>query len=218
MRRARMVPAAVASLPSLFLPNKIGRILLLSLEEVIGHNGVNAVLNVAELPHLIPNLPPNTLDREFAFDDLGRIHQALDRLYGQRAGSGLALRTGRAAFKHALREFGPMLGMTELSYRLLPLHMKLKSGLEGTAGILNRHTDQTVHLEETPDAYLFHLDVCPLCWGRHLDQPGCHLAIGFFQEGLGWMSGGKNFLVEETACAARGDPGCVLRIVRQPLD
>ncbi len=29
------------------LPNKIGRIVLLALEEVIGHNGVNAVLNVA---------------------------------------------------------------------------------------------------------------------------------------------------------------------------
>jgi hypothetical protein len=74
--------------------------------------------------------------------------------------------------------------MTELPFRLLPLPMKLKSGLEGAAELLNRYTDQTVHLEEGPDAYLFHLDSCPLCWGRRLDQPGCHLAIGFFQEGL----------------------------------
>ncbi len=201
-----------------FLPNKIGRILLLSLEEVIGHNGVNAVLNVAELPDLIHSYPPNTIDREFGFSSVGRIHQALDRLYGLRAGRGLALRTGRAGFKHALREFGPMLGMTELPFRLLPLPMKLKSGLEGAAELLNRFTDQTVHLEEGPEAFRFHLDLCPLCWGRRLDQPGCHLAIGFFQEGLGWMSGGKNFLVEETACAAHGDPACILRIVRRPLD
>jgi predicted hydrocarbon binding protein len=209
---------AVANEDGHFLPNKIGRILLLSLEEVIGHNGVNAVLNVAELPDLIRNYPPNTIDREFGFSAVGRIQQALDRLYGQRAGHGLALRTGRAGFKHALREFGPMLGMTELSYRLLPLHMKLKSGLERTAELFNRHTDQTVHLEETPEAYRFHMDLCPLCWGRRLDQPGCHLAVGFFQEGLTWVSGGKDFLVEETACAACGDAACVLRIVRQPLD
>ena len=201
-----------------FLPNKIGRILLLSLEEVVGHNGVNAALNVAGLPDLIHSYPPNTLDREFRFSAVGRIHQALDRLYGTRAGRGLALRTGRAGFKHALREFGPMLGMTELPYRLLPLPMKLKSGLEGTAELLNRYTDQIVHLEEGPEAYRFHLDLCPLCWGRRLDQPGCHLAIGFLQEGLSWMSGGKNFLVEETDCAAHGDGACVLRIVRQPLD
>lgn len=208
----------MASAPSLFLPNKIGRILLLSLEEIIGRNGLNAVLNVAGLPQRIHNLPPNTLDRRFAFDDVGRMHQALDRLYGLRAGRGLALRTGRAAFSHALREFGPMIGLTELPFRLLPLHMKLKSGLEGAAGILNRHSDQTVHVEDTPEAFLFHLDVCPLCWGRRLDRPGCHLAVGFLQEGLAWMSGGKNFLVEETACIAVGDPACILRIVRQPLD
>lgn len=201
-----------------FLPNKIGRLLLLSLEEVIGHNGLNAVLNVADLPAWIGNYPPNTLDREFGFSAVGRIHQALDRLYGQRAGRGLALRTGRAGFQHALREFGPMLGMTELAYRLLPLHLKLKAGLEGTAQLFNRLTDQTVHVEEAPEAYRFHLDLCPLCWGRHLDQPGCHLAVGFFQEGLAWMSGGKNFLVEETQCAASGAGACVLRIMRQPLD
>jgi len=208
----------VASAPRLFLPNKIGRLLLLSLEEIVGHNGLNAVLNVAGVAQHISSLPPNTLDRQFAFDDLGHIHQALDRLYGVRAGRGLALRTGRAAFPHALREFGPMIGLTELPFRLLPLHMKLKAGLEGAAGILNRLTDQTVHLEESPDAYRLHLDVCPLCWERRLDQPGCHLAVGFFQEGLAWMSGGKNFLVEETECIARGDQACVLRIVRQPLD
>jgi hypothetical protein len=208
----------VASAPRLFLPNKIGRLLLLSLEDIVGHNGLNAVLNVAGVAQHIASLPPNTLDRQFAFDDLGRIHQALDRLYGVRAGCGLALRTGRAAFPHALREFGPMIGLTELPFRLLPLHMKLKAGLEGAAGILNRLTDQTVHLEESPDAYRLHLDVCPLCWERRLDQPGCHLAVGFLQEGLAWMSGGKNFLVEETECIACGDPACVLRIVRQPLD
>ncbi len=208
----------MASAPRLFLPNKIGRLLLLSLEDIVGHNGLNAVLNVAGVAQHIASLPPNTLDRQFAFDDLGRIHQALDRLYGVRAGCGLALRTGRAAFPHALREFGPMIGLTELPFRLLPLHMKLRAGLEGAAGILNRLTDQTVHLEESPDAYRLHLDVCPLCWERRLDQPGCHLAVGFLQEGLAWMSGGKNFLVEETECIACGDPACVLRIVRQPLD
>jgi hypothetical protein len=74
----------VASEDDHFLPNKIGRILLLSLEEVVGHNGVNAALNVAGLPDLIHSYPPNTLDREFSFSAVGRIHQALDRLYGLR--------------------------------------------------------------------------------------------------------------------------------------
>ena len=37
-----------------YYPNRMGRIILLSMEEVMGRNGVNAVLNLASLPALIP--------------------------------------------------------------------------------------------------------------------------------------------------------------------
>ncbi len=35
-----------------YYPNKMGRIVLLSLEETLGRNGLNAVLNLAGLPGL----------------------------------------------------------------------------------------------------------------------------------------------------------------------
>ncbi len=200
------------------LPNKIGRIVLLALEEVIGRNGVNAVLNVARLPHLINNAPPNNLDPDFDFADLGACQQALEDLYGPRGGRGLALRTGRASFAHALREFGPMLGLTDLSFRLLPMQMKLKTGLEGFADILNRYSDMAVRIDDDREAYACIVERCPLCWGRHSDSPACHLAVGFFQEAFTWLSSGKNFLVEETSCVARGDPCCAVRILRHPID
>jgi predicted hydrocarbon binding protein len=207
------------SSPQMFyLPNKLGRMYLLALEEVIGRNAVNAALNLAGLVHLLDNYPPNTLDRDFRFDDLGRLHQALERLYGPRGGRGLALRTGRASFKYGLREFGPMLGITDLAFRLLPLTMKLKAGVEGFAEIFNRYTDQVVHVEERPEALAFHIDRCPLCWNRHTDGPCCHLAVGFLQEGLAWLSGGKSFVVTETECIAQGDASCLLWILREPLD
>jgi len=37
------------------------------------------------------------------------------------------------------------------------------------------------------------------------------------QEALYWLSGGKVFNVEETACIAKGDPACTIVIDRIPL-
>jgi predicted hydrocarbon binding protein len=45
----------------------------------------------------------------------------------------------------------------------------------------------------------------------------CHLAVGLLQESLYWLSGGKMFNVEETACIGRGDAACTISIDRTPL-
>ncbi|MCS6964762.1 MAG: hypothetical protein NZM16_12045, partial [Thermoflexus sp.] len=61
----------------LYYPNKIARIFLEALEEVMGKNGLNAVLHLARLPHLIDNYPPDNLERGFDFADFTAINQAL---------------------------------------------------------------------------------------------------------------------------------------------
>lgn len=40
-----------------YYPNKMGRIMLTSLEEVMGRNGLNALLNLVELREYIQNAP-----------------------------------------------------------------------------------------------------------------------------------------------------------------
>jgi hypothetical protein len=81
--------------------NKIARITLQALEEVMGKNGLNAILNLAHLPHMIDNYPPDNLEREFNFADFSAFNMALEEMYGPRGGRGLALRSGRAAFADA---------------------------------------------------------------------------------------------------------------------
>lgn len=201
-----------------YYPNKMGRIILLALEEVLGRNGVNAVLNLAGLQHLINNYPANNFDLGFRFDDVGTIHRMLDSMYGPIGGRGLALRAGRACFKYGLREFGPVLGISDLAFRLLPLNMKLKVGADVFADVFNRYTDQKVRLEENPEKFLWHIERCPVCWERKSEAPCCYLAVGILQESLFWVSGGRNFIVEETRCIARGDDTCTIEIQRQPLD
>ena len=201
-----------------YYPNKIGRIILLAMEEIMGRNGVNAVLNLAKMRHLINNYPPNNFDKQFNFNEVAAIQQALEDMYGPRGGRGLALRAGRACFKYGLKEFGPVLGIADLAFRLLPLNMKLKVGAEVFADTFNKYSDQRVRLGEEDDRILWHNELCPICWGRKTDTPCCHLAVGIIQEALYWVSGGKNFSVQEIACTACGDGICTIAIDKKPLD
>ena len=201
-----------------YYPSRIGRISLLALEDVMGRNGVSAVLNLAQLRHLVNNYPPSNLDLQFSFDEFGAIQQALEDMYGPRGGKGLALRQGRAAFKYGLREFGAVLGLADLAFRLLPLGMKMKVGLNAMAETFNKFTDQVVRLEEEADRFIWVIERCPVCWGRTSDVPCCHVAVGILQEGFHWVSGGKNCHIEEVTCIAMGDPTCNIVIGKKPLD
>ncbi len=201
-----------------FFSNKMGRIILQAMEEVIGHIGVNAVLNLANLNYRINNYPPNDLEKSVNFSEVSKIQDALEGLYGPRGGRGLALRTGRVCFKYGLREFGPLLGVNDIAFRLLPLDPKLRTGADLFAEAFNKYSDQKVRVVEQAEHFLWHIDRCPICWKRHTDTPACHLAVGVLQESLYWASGGKVFNVEETSCIAMGDPACTIMIEKKPLD
>ena len=206
------------SKPPLYYPNKMVRIVLLAMEEVLGRNGLNAVLNLAQLRHLVNHLPPNNFDRQVSFDELGALMHTLDEMYGPRGGRGLALRAGRACFKYSLKEFGPVLGISDLAFRLLPLSMKLRVGAKVFAETFNKFSDQAVRLSEAEDRFIWSIAPCPICWGHRAETPCCHLAVGILQESLYWVSGGRNFEVQETACVACGDDECTIVIDKKPLD
>jgi predicted hydrocarbon binding protein len=203
--------------PAYFYPNLMGRIILLALEEILGGNGVNATLNLASLSNLIDNYPPHNRNMEFRFQSISRLHSTLDDIYGPRGGRGVALRAGRACFQYGLREFGPLFGLTNLTFRLLPLQTKLKLGASAFADIFNQYSDQRVHLEDKGKRIFLHIERCPLCWDRHVDFPSCHMAVGVLQEALTWVSGGKYFNIEETHCIGCGDSTCTIMIDKTPM-
>ena len=51
-----------------YYPNRFALITLEALEEVMGKNGLNAILNMAHMPHLIDHYPPANLDRTRTHD------------------------------------------------------------------------------------------------------------------------------------------------------
>ena len=202
---------------SYYYPNRMGRIILDSLGEVVGRNGLNAILNLAGRQDLMDNLPPNDTKLEFTFDSISWILAQLEQAYGPRGGRGISMRAGRAAFKYGIREYGQQIGLMETAFRLLPLSSKIRMGGQALADLFNKHTDQRVSIHEQDGKLLWVIERCPLCWQRHADEPVCHLAVGLLQESLYWLSGGKIFNVTEVLCVAKGDPTCTIEIDQTPL-
>jgi len=202
-----------------YYPNKIARIILHALEDVMGTNGLNAILNLAHLSHLIENPPPDNLAKEFDFAYLSSINLALEEMYGPRGGRGLALRAGRAAFAEGLRNFGALAGVGDLAFKVLPLSAKLRIGLPAMAKIFSQLSDQITTVEEKEHEFIYTIHRCPVCWGRAgtTDKPVCYMATGLLQEGLKWVSGGSEFRVNESKCIAKGDEVCEFVIQKTPM-
>ena len=202
---------------SFYYPNRMGRIILLSMEEVMGRNGVNALLKLASLPEFLENYPADDTQRAFSFKTLGQLTDKMEDIYGPHGGRGLALRVGRACFNYGVRQYGTQLGLTEMAFRLLPLPAKVSAGAKLFAELFNNFTDQRVRVEETDGKLLWHIERCPLCWERSASDPVCHLAVGILQEALYWLSGGKVFSVEEQTCIATGDATCTIVVDQTPI-
>ena len=202
----------------LYYPNKFGLIAIRALEDVMGRNGLNAILNLAGLPQYIDNYPADDLKKEFDFFEFSALGTALEEMYGPRGGRGLALRAGRATFSDALKDFGALAGVGDLAFKVLPLQAKLRIGLPAMAKIFTQVSDQHSTVEEKDAEFIYTIHKCPVCWGRSgLDKPVCFFSTGLLQEGLKWISGGSEFRVNESRCHAMDDEVCEFVIQKEPL-
>lgn len=202
----------------LYYPNKFGLITLKSLEDVMGRNGLNAILNLAGVSHYVDNYPPDDLQKAFDFSELSAIGTALEEMYGPRGGRGLALRAGRATFSDALRNFGALAGVADLAFVVLPLDAKLRIGLNAFARMFVELTDQDTRVDEKDREFIWTIHRCPCCWGRrNEDKPVCYIAAGLLLESLKWVSGGNEFRVTESRCIAMGEDVCEFVIPKEPI-
>lgn len=199
--------------------NKFALSAIKALEEIVGKNGMDAILNMANLPHLIDNYPADDLEMAFDFADFSSLNLALEEIYGQRGGWSLALRAGGAIFQQALHSFGALAGMGNPAFRSLPRELKMYIGLPVVARVFNQLGDQHSTVQKYMDEFIFTVNRCPFCWGRSgADKPVCTMTTGFLQAGLKWVSGGTEYGAQETRCIAMGDETCNFAIKKTSLE
>lgn len=200
------------------LPNRLARITLESLEEILNPKSMERLLLAAQLPNLVENYPPANLQRGFDFAEMAAVNIALEELYGPRGGRGMALRAGRATFGRALAGFGALAGVEATAFKLLPMGRKLRVGLSALARIYSEISDQHSRVEETGHAFHYIVDRNATCWSRAGEEkPVCFMMVGILQEALNKISGGKEFRVDEAECQATGAKVCRFVIRKEPM-
>jgi predicted hydrocarbon binding protein len=201
-----------------YYPNKFARLAMEAMEDIMGRNGLNAILNLAHLPQYVDRFPSDNLDKEFDFAEFTALMMALEDMYGPRGGRALALRAGRRVFAGGLKSFGALAGVGDLAFKVLPLNAKLRVGVPAMANIFSQFSDQISNVyDEGSDRVVYTMERCPLCWGRKTDRPVCFMAQGLLQEGLSWLSGGREFKVDMTTCIAKGEDMSRLVIYKEPI-
>jgi predicted hydrocarbon binding protein len=195
------------SRPDSVIVNGIVRQALVSAEEVMGANGLHAVLRTSGLERFVGNLPPNDMQPSIKTSDYARLNQAIEEFYG-RAAKGMLRRIGKASFQYGVREQAALLGVAGMALKLLPEKQRIKFILNGMANALKKSNPEVdAWVEENGDTIAYVERTCAICWGRHSEQPVCHLYIGSVGEAVQWATGVEHE-VTETHCIAKGDEYC----------
>jgi hypothetical protein len=187
--------------------NSLVRQALASAQEVMGDNGLNAVLRAAGLECFIGNFPPNDLEPSIQTSQYAKLNQAIEDFYG-RAGKGMLRRIGKASFQYGVREQAALLGVAGVALKLLPERQRIKFILNGVGDALKKSNPQVnVWVDESGDRIAYVDASCAICHSRHSESSICYLYIGSLGEAVKWATG-KEHDVVETHCMAKGDPYC----------
>ncbi len=199
------------------MPNVMLRNLLAAVAEVLGENGLKAVLNAAGLQRFIDNYPPNDMELGVTFADYGAVQQAVEDVIEPRGSKVILTRIGRATFRYALQEQPAVLGLKGLALKALPRLVRMKLVLASLARAATRDVNLPTDIEEHDDHFLYVVDECPCRWRGKKNKPVCFVTVGTLHGALHWATG-KNFKVQEVNCIAMGDDACRYRIDKKPLE
>jgi len=187
--------------------NSLVRQALTSMQEVMGDNGLNAVLKSCGLERFAGNFPPNNLEPSIKASQYAQLNQAIEEFYG-RGVKGMLRRIGRASFQYGVREQAALLGIAGVALKVLPEKQRIKFILNGMADALKKSNPQVnAWLDESGDKLAYVESTCAICNNRHSDHAICHLYVGSVTEAVQWATG-KEYNVTETHCLAKGDEYC----------
>jgi predicted hydrocarbon binding protein len=199
------------------MPNDALRILFLSIEEVMGKDGMRAALRGAKLERYLDNYPPKDLKLEIKFSEYGAVEQAVEDFYGARGARAMLLRVGRATFNYGVKEQSAVLGLAGQALKALPLPTtaKMKLLLDQMGGAVNKTVNQPAVLEDGPDEFTWVVSHC-MCQDRPKHStPCCYVTLGGLTEAARWLTE-KQFPVQEVTCINMGADACRFKISKTP--
>ncbi len=191
--------------------NAVVRQALVASQEVMGENGLNAILRASGLERFIGNFPPDDLEPAVKTSEYARFNQAIEEFYG-RGGPGILKRVGRASFRYAIEEQAALMGLAGTALKMLPKKQRIKFILNSLVNALEKSNPEVDAWSGEKNGKMIYAErTCAICFGRTSEKPICHLYIGTLSEAVKWATG-EDYPIRETACLAMGDPYCQFEV------
>ena len=188
----------------LIIANTIMLQALISMEEVLGKKGLDAVLNASGLGKYIGNYPPDNTDPAISFAEYAQLNKAIEDYIG-RASKGILQRIGRATFNYGINEQPALMGIAGVALKVMSKKQKVKFILTQLGNAIKKTSPDTEFwVDEREDMIAYCARDCSICEGRTDDKPVGHLLAGSLAEAVKWATG-EEPRVTETMCKAKGD-------------
>jgi predicted hydrocarbon binding protein len=176
--------------------NLVIRMVLDSTEEIIGTNGLKALLNYGGLIHLFENKPDYSFDKNYTDEEYGRLTSSWYKVLGDAGGKAVFRMIGKASGKRSIKT-----GLFD-SLKDLPPQQKLFKMVE----LFALGTGRGAALQDG-DAVTYDNPGCTACAGINSDAAICTGLNGVFDEYAAW-AGVVGVKTVETTCKAKGDSAC----------
>jgi predicted hydrocarbon binding protein len=181
--------------------NVIIRILLDATEDILGINGVKALLNYGNMAHLIENKPDYSMDKGFTDDEYTALSSSFHKFLGTSGFKAVFRMVGTATVKHVLGT-----GVLE-SLNAFEKEEKLFKAIELYSMASGRgqvRVEGGIIIFDNPD--------CTACKDHRDDTPFCTVYNGMLDAFAKW-AGVEGLKSVEVKCMAMGDDTCCWELV-----
>jgi len=184
------------------------------IEDVLGNNGLNAVLQSSGLERYVNNPPPNNLESGVEAREFARLNAAIEEFTG-RAGKGMLQRIGRSSFRWGIREQSGTMGLAGIALKALPQRLRMRAVLLGIRkALMDTVPYGLIDVRDEDGVFVFTDYACVICHLRHDEKSICHMYVGTLSEAMAYATGKdfRDFEVVETHCKAQGHDFCRFEI------
>jgi predicted hydrocarbon binding protein len=184
---------------------------LLTVEDIIGENGLNSILNYSGLTKYRNNFPPNDEKLEVLGSDFAAIVKSIIDVFGEKGARPLLYKAGRRGFQLVMEKNPAMIGFMGLGLKLLSKRKRLEKVMEIGAESTNKVFGENQRFYVGQEGFVLELFDCYWCKGLKSEGPICFGDVGLNAEVAKWATGEEHD-VKEVLCRAKGDDVCKIVI------
>ena len=202
------------------IPNSLLYIALVTIEDIMGKNGLNAILNASSMVKFRDNIPPNDSEKVYPATDFSFLIKGLIDVIGEKGARAIMTNAGRKGFRNIVEQSPELFGLVGIELE------KMATDRERISSLLNAITYETNQIfgeghqtfEEIDGKFIVSIHRCSWCHSlKDSKVPICYGEVGFDDEAVFWATK-KRYKVTETACRSMSDPACVFEIVENRDD